>query len=132
MSDFDPVECARLIAVVRSEAMEDDDVDTEALADQLEAAVAKVAKLTEERDGMRTEIERLSRETERLADEDTERYRLRRAVEVVCRIAELDKVCEEHPGNADAIGNAAETELYDLVAERMRLLDAYRAAKEKP
>lgn len=42
---FDPEECARLIAIVRSEAMEDDDVDTEALANQLEAAMAEVERL---------------------------------------------------------------------------------------
>jgi hypothetical protein len=126
------------------------------LADQLEAAMAEIerlnAKLNEpildiirERDRFRTELVQLRREL--LPDHVAGRFdaclvekRKRKAaqaeiacmrpvVEAAVLVAELDELCDRHPGNDDPAGRKAEAALYEAVRARTHAVDDYRAGK---
>lgn len=45
------------------------------------------------------------------------------------RMKELDTLCDEHPGNDDETGAAAESDLVDLMADMRRMLAEIKASK---
>lgn len=57
--------------------------------------------------------------------------RMRPVVEAAVRVAELDEICDAHPGINDEVGHRAESELYAAVPARTAAVDSYRAARDR-
>jgi hypothetical protein len=114
------------------------------LADQLEAAMAEIERLTRESVTLRNQIRlqagwldgraycRTDEEVSQFAEIKRLRAEIdamRPVVDSMVRVVELDEICDQHPGISYPAGQKAEADLYEAVRDRTRAVDAYRARK---